>query len=179
MFHVRSAAWEDCASLAKVQVDSYRLNYGAFLPRAYLDHYNDREQEQDWLDWMLTHPEDVLLVAESASGEMVGYASGRSGLTDIPAYDCELCAIHVSPTWQKMGVGRQLMQSVAAQFAQRNCSAMMLWVIDKNKACSFYERLGGKVVGRQTIQPGKEDIFFVELAYGWPDINALLQPPES
>jgi len=174
MFRIRNSVWSDCANLAKVQVDNYRLNYTGLLPQSYLDQFSYEEQEQDWKDWITTHPEDVLIVAEKDDGELVGYAQGKPGLTIIPPYDCELTALHVSPTWQMQGIGRQLMQAVASCFAQMGCISMMLWVIDKNKACLFYERLGGQVIGQKTLSPGNEDIQFIEIAYGWQDINSLV-----
>ncbi|MHB8133665.1 MAG: GNAT family N-acetyltransferase [Anaerolineaceae bacterium] len=174
MFRIRNAVWSDCANLAKVQVDNYRLNYTGLLPQSYLDQFSYEEQEQDWKDWMTTHSEDILVVAEKNDGELVGYAQGKSGLTSIPPYDSELTALHVSPTWQMLGIGRQLMQAVASRFVQMGCLSMMLWVMDKNKARLFYERLGGQIIGKQILRPGKEDIQFVEIAYGWPDINKLV-----
>jgi len=173
MFRIRNAELSDCENLAKVQVDNYRLNYTGLLPQSYLDQFSYEEQEQDWKDWMTTHPEDVLVVAEKDDGELVGYAQGKPELTSIPPYDSELTALHVSPTWQMLGIGRQLMKAVASRFKQMGCVSMMLWVIDKNKARVFYERLGGQIIGQQTLSPGKADIQFIEIAYGWLDINSL------
>jgi hypothetical protein len=51
----------------------------------------------------------------------------------------------------------------------------MLWVIDKNPACLFYERLGGQIIGKQIIKPGKDDLHFIELAYGWVDLKTLVE----
>lgn len=174
---IRKANWEDCANLAKVQVDNYRLNYAGFLPQVYLQQFSYEEQEQDWKDWMITHPEDVLVIAETENEEMVGYALGKAGLTNITTYDCELTALHVSPKWQKKGIGRQLVREVASEFVNSGCKSMMLWVIDKNPARIFYERLGGQIVGEKTIKPGNDQLHFVEIAYGWKDISSLIAIP--
>lgn len=175
MIKIRKAVWKDCANLAKVQVDNYRLNYAGFLPQTYLQQFNYAEQEQDWKDWMITHPDDVLVIAETENEEMVGYALGKGGQTSIPPYDCELTALHVSPNWQKSGIGRQLVREVAYEFSQTGCASMMLWVIDKNPACLFYERLGGQIIGKQIIKPGTDDLHFIELAYGWVDLKTLVE----
>jgi hypothetical protein len=55
----------------------------------------------------------------------------------------------------------------------------MLWVIDKNPACFFYERLGGQIIGKQTIKPGSEDLHFIEIAYGWEDLKTLIEMPSQ
>ena len=83
--HIRRARMEDCAGLARVQIDSYRAAY-------YLDRFTYEEQEQDWQDLLTAGGDDIMLVAESDAGEIVGYALGRPGEAEIAPYDSELMA---------------------------------------------------------------------------------------
>lgn len=166
---IRKARIEDSAGLAKVQVDSYRTAYAGIFPQAYLDQFSYEEQEQDWRDWMTSRPEDLLYVAETATGEMVGYALARPGLTEIPPYDSELIALHVLSGHQRQGVGRQLVAAVAGQLRQRGSRSLMLWVLEENGARGFYERLGGKLLDESKLNWCDT----LEVAYGWPAIEVL------
>jgi len=49
---------------------------------------------------------------------------------------------------------------------------LMLWVLGENPSRSFYERLGGRLIGEQEKRLG-EDVSAVEVAFGWPAIESL------
>ena len=168
---IRKAKIEDSAGLAKVQVDSYRTAYADILPQAYLDHFTYEEQEQDWRDWISSKADDVLYVAEAATGEIVGYALARSGPSEISPYESELMALHVSRSYQRQGLGRQLVATIAEQLKQRGSRSLMLWVLEENHSRGFYERLGGQFLNeRKMSSSGKP-----EVAYGWPVIESLCE----
>src|SRR3954452_8814411 len=103
----REAAPEDSAGLARVQVDSYRTAYKDLLPDDYLAQFTYEEQEQDWRDLMASPTGDILLVAESDDGEILGYALGRL-LAEGGTYTGELVALHVRAPHQRQGVGTAL-----------------------------------------------------------------------
>jgi ribosomal protein S18 acetylase RimI-like enzyme len=166
---IRKAKIEDSAGLAKVQVDSYRTAYTGIFPQAYLDQFSYEEQEQDWRDWIVSRSEDLLYVAEDATGEIVGYALARPGPREIAPYDSELIALHVIRSHQRQGIGRWLVAAVAGQLWQEGCGSLMLWVLEENRARGFYERLGGKLLGESQVN-GCDTI---EVAYGWPSIRVL------
>ena len=149
MIQIRRATINDSAGIARVQVDSYRTAYAGIFSPAYLEHFTVEEQMQDWYDWMMNRPRDLLYVAQTDNGEIVGYVLGRPGLTKIAPYDSELVAMHVRQAYQKQGIGRSLFQKVAEQLRQQGCASLMLWVLEKNPARSFYEKLSGQQVGTQ------------------------------
>ncbi len=174
MIRIRKATLDDSAGIARVQVDSYSTAYAGILPQEYLGQFTCEEQEQDWRDWPDAHPDDLLYVAENEDGEIAGYALGRPGPGNLAGYDCELVALHVHRRYRRQGVGRRLIAAMTQQFKQLGCSALMLWVLEKNAARAFYERLGGQPCGEQWIRLGEEDgPAFMEIAYGWPDIDDL------
>jgi ribosomal protein S18 acetylase RimI-like enzyme len=176
----RRARVEDCAGLAEVQIDSYRTAYAGFFPQSYLDRFTYEEQEKDWHDLLSIGLEAVLYVAESDVGEMVGYALGRPGPSDIPPYDGELVALHIHHSHQRQGIGHQLIMAVARHLKQLGCTSLMLWVLEENPARALYERLGGQVIGDRDW--GGNDQFGVEVkevAYGWSNIERLGAPRET
>lgn len=170
MIRIRGATADDGAGLARVQVDSYRAAYAGLLPAEYLAGFSYEEQERDWRGWLASHPEDVLLVAVEEGGEVVGYALARAGASSIVPYDGELVALHVRGRLQRQGLGRRLVAAAAGALRQRGCTALMVWVMEGNPSRGFYERLGGRLIGRQTVTLD-EGVTAVEVAYGWPDIE--------
>ena len=175
MIQIRRATINDSGGIARVQVDSYQTAYAGILPPDYLAQFSYAEQAQDWYDWMMNRPRDLIFVAQTETGEMVGYALGRPGLTKSPPFDSELVAMHVRQTFQRQGIGRSLMAKMAEQLQERGCASLMLWVLENNPARSFYEQLGGQLIGRQETELA-EGVSSVEVAYGWKNICELVTP---
>lgn len=165
---IRPATIEDCAGLAHIQVDSYRAAYAGIFPPSYLDRFTYEEQEGDWRDWFRAGTEQVLYVAETDAGEIVGYALGRTGPSGVPPYDSELVALHVRRSHQGQGIGGQLLTVIAEQLRQRGCTSLMLWVLEQNQSRRFYEQMGGRLLASRRVTEGA-----TEIAYGWPAIESL------
>lgn len=163
-FSIRPARPEDCASIAHIQVDSYRTAYFGIFPQEYLDQFSYMEQEQDWRDFLVAGLEDTLLVAESEHGEIIGYALARPGMTNVPPYDSELVSLHVRRFHQGLGVGQALFPACARSMREKGCRSLMLWVLEQNAlARRFYEHMGGKLLEPRQLSQG----IAVEVAYGW------------
>ena len=175
---IRAATIDDCASIARVQVDSYRTAYAGILPQAYLDHFTYEEQTQDWRDLLSSGSHDILLVAQPDSGEIAGYALGRSG-GDIQPFESELVALHVRRSHQRQGLGQQLFTVCAQQLWHKGCTSMMLWVLAQNPARAFYEHLGGRLIGTRQVDLGAGDVVATEVAYGWVNIEKIGTPMKN
>ena len=176
---LRLATIKDSAALARVQVDSYQSAYAGILPQDYLDHFTYEEQAQDWRDLFSAGSQDILFVAETGAGEVIGYALGRAGPSNIPPYDGELVSLHVRRSHQRQSVGRRLVVVVAQELEERGCSSLMLWVLAQNPACGFYERLGGQLLGQEKEMQYWDGDPAIEAAYGWPDIESLCRDNQS
>lgn len=172
--NIRQATLEDSAGIAHVQVDSYRTAYAGIFPQSYLEHFTYEEETQDWRDLLSGASADVLYVAETETGEIVGYALGRLGLTDIPPYDSELVALHVRRAYQRQGIGQRLIAAVATRLQQEGCNSLMLWTLAQNPSRGLYERLGGQWLGEKDWGGNEEFAVDVqEVAYGWSSIAPL------
>ena len=173
---IRPARLKDSPQLAQIQVDSYRTAYAHIFPAEYLAQFSYEDQEQDWRDLLASPTTDFLLVAESETGELVGYALGRPGQSlDTLGYEGELVALHVRQGHQGKGIGRALVQAVAGRFRQLGATSMMLWVLAGNPARNFYEKLGGHLLTAEKPWGGNEEygLHVVEVAYAWPDLGTL------
>ncbi|MBN1875258.1 MAG: GNAT family N-acetyltransferase [Anaerolineae bacterium] len=179
MVNIRKANIKDSTGLAKVQVDSYRRAYAGIFPQSYLDHFTYEEEGQDWRDLLSSETEDILYVAATDTGEIVGYALGRPGPSDIPPYDSELVALHVHHSYQRQSIGKQLIAAIAKQLQQKGCTSLMLWTLEKNLVRSMYERLGGQAIGVKDWGGNEEfGIEVKEVAYGWLNIENLITATE-
>jgi GNAT superfamily N-acetyltransferase len=127
---------------------------------------------------------------EEASGEVVGLAMGapwvpwetqyrgRAAPADQLRQVGEVRAVYVRPDQQGRGIGRQLVQAVAAHLAQLGISELRVEVVAANApARRFCEALGGRAVSEHELDVGGLPLRLV--AYGWPDITALLAAKQS
>ena len=172
--NIRHATLEDSAGIARVQVDSYRTAYAGIFPQSYLEQFTYEEQTQDWCDLLSVESADVLYVAETDTGEIVGYALGRPEPDEFPPYESELVAVHVRRAYQRQGIGRRLIAAVAAHLQREGCGSLMLWTLAQNPSRALYERLGGQLIGEKAWG-GNEDfgVDVWEVAYGWSSIAPL------
>ncbi len=103
--------------------------------------------------------EDRIFFVAPREGEIIGYLRlhASKSLTQIGDGEFE---IYVKPTWQRKGIGKQLLVK-AEQYAIQSTklSRLTLKVLAKNKrAISLYERRGFKVVAK--IRSVKEGVGF-------------------
>ena len=72
---------------------------------------------------------------------------------------------------QGEGLGRALLMEVARWLYSQGYQSMLVWVLAANRASGFYERLGARKVGQQTIEIG---VSLLETAYGWQSLKELI-----
>lgn len=171
---IRRATVADSAGIARVQVDSFRTAYAGILPPAYLANFTYEEQASDWRIWMTQHPEDLLYVAVGPAGEVVGYALARPDAEAVTGFTSELVALHVRRSHQGRGIGRRLIATTAKLLRNAGYPSIMLWTLGPNPARAWYERLGGRWLAEKPWDGNEEfSLTMTEVAYGWPDIDAL------
>lgn len=170
---IRPAKIEDSKAIARVQVDSYRSAYRGILPQSYLNQFTYEAQAQDWRDYFDDKDDAILYIVELDRSEIVAYTLAKIGPCEIDPFESELVALHVIPSCQRKGFGRQLIYAAVNQIRIKGCRSMMLWVLAENPSRRFYGRLGGHLIGQRQISLGEGDLSVMEVAYGWPDIALL------
>jgi GNAT superfamily N-acetyltransferase len=163
---IRKAQLEDAAGIAKVHVDSWRTTYKGIVPDSFLDRLSYEKREQIWRGGIEANG---VYIAEDESGRVVGFASGGAERTGkYEAYIGELYAIYLLEGQQGKGLGRMLFQSVVNDLKEKKLNSMLIWALEENPACRFYEKLGGKKADTAEIEiDGKK---LGEVAYGWESI---------
>jgi GNAT superfamily N-acetyltransferase len=69
-------------------------------------------------------------------------------------------AIYILKEYQRKGIGKQLIQGLIKE----SMSSFLVWVLADNPSRRFYEKLGGKKIGTESITIGGVDLD--EVAYG-------------
>ncbi|WP_336823941.1 GNAT family N-acetyltransferase [Sporosarcina sp. USHLN248] len=166
---IRKADLRDADGIAKVHVDSWRTTYEGIVAASYLEGLSYEQRTANWKRGIGVNP---LYVAERKDGKIIGFATGgreRTGKYD--KYKGELYAIYLLKEAQEQGIGTALIRAVATELQTTGFTSMLIWVLEQNRSKLFYERLGGKVIDQTTITIGGEK--FIEVAYGWEDIDVL------
>ena len=169
-FRIRAAIPKDAGPMARVHVDSWRTSYAGIVPDDHLAQLSYRGRELTWVD--ILSGDHGNFVAETDTGEVVGFAGGGPERDGDPVYCGELYGLYLLREFQRRGIGRSLVSVVAERLLTDGFSSMLLWVLEDNHpARRFYGSLGGKPVGCKTVTIGGANL--VELAYGWRDITSL------
>lgn len=173
MVVIRQATTTDASEIAQVQVQTWRFAYPGIVPQHFLDALDVSERTEKW-NAVLRGDGSHVLVAEDA-GVIGGFINGgtlRDGIHLPVHYDSEIYTLYVVPAVQGRGVGRELMRALAACLASDGLACPVVWALEKNPWCAFYERLGGRRVAQKMIEIGGAQLS--DIAYGWEDIGILL-----
>jgi ribosomal protein S18 acetylase RimI-like enzyme len=168
MILIRKAEPKDAAGIARVHVESWRSTYQGIVPDAYLDCLDEAERAEHWRD-LLEHGMLVLL-AERA-GVVIGFATGGKSRDGVANCDAELYAIYLLEEAQRARIGRDLLHELARMLREQGFRSMEVWVLARNPAKGFYERMGAEYAGSKEIDIGGSTL--AEQAYVWRDLGAL------
>ena len=169
---VRRGEVKDAVAIARVHVDSWRVQAKGLVAGQSLTQPSYIQRETMWRD-ILTSPVDDRLtyVATTMTGQIVGFVC--AGLDRAAgARRGEIHVLHVAPGYQRQGAGRQLLRGVAAEFCSLGLSALLTWVLAACPARYFFEALGGEYLWQRETEIDGEPL--VELAYGWKDLPRLM-----
>ncbi len=178
---IREAELTDAASVARVQIDSWRTTYVGIVPQDFLDSFSHERRTTEWQD-RLANPQKSRVprfyyVAQEDAGEIFGFAGAGPESSGNQVYTGELGAIYLLHAYQRRGVGRQLVAKVALKLQEQGHNSMLVWVIATNPYRSFYEALGGQPAGQKEVNLGGANL--IEVAYGWPDLSRLINTLNS
>jgi GNAT superfamily N-acetyltransferase len=176
-FHItiREAKATDSASIARIDVDTGQTTYTGIMPKDYLD---SRTYEQRTSVWQSRYSDSDRLwhgwfvyVAEDNGRNVVGFAGGGPQHGEVRGYSGELGFIYLLKSYQRRGIGRQLTGVIVNRLKQQGHTSMLVWVLAAKPYRSFYESLGGQIVGEKEVNFGGK--FIKEIAYGWRDLSVF------
>jgi GNAT superfamily N-acetyltransferase len=162
---VREAHPEDATAIARVHVDAWRETYRGIVPDSVLDALRYEDREAFWSGVLRRSGIDEIVYVAEFADSIRGFASGGPERTHNASYQSELYAIYVLRAAQKRGVGRKLFDAVVRRLIEKGHASMLVWVLERNPACGFYESMGGQRVDQKVEHFGSAAL--TEVAYGW------------
>jgi ribosomal protein S18 acetylase RimI-like enzyme len=136
MFRVRHMREADAEAVSALVSGSWRRTYGPLMGAERAAAESATRHQPEMIRKDLSRPHSESFVAESAEGEIVGYAYAR-----VTKGVLWLDRLHVAPDWQGRGCGAALLHAVMLNFVGE--PAISAEVIKGNGAAlRFYEREG-------------------------------------
>jgi GNAT superfamily N-acetyltransferase len=168
---VREARPEDARGIARVRVDTWRTTYRGLIPDNYLNQLSYDEKELSYRDKIADKNNNEYFFIAEEDNAVVGFAICGPERSGYRLYGGEIYAIYVLEAYQRKGIGRALVKTSIGRLRELGFCSMLLWVLDGNLYCHFYERLGGAPIARKKHEMNGAELELV--AYGWPDISGL------
>lgn len=170
---VRPARSDEAQAIALVHDRCWRATYTGMLPDSVIAGSTLDRREALWAG-LLSLPDEsrCAYVAEAPDGQIVGCSWGGPEESGDPYYRAELLGIYLIKDQRGRGLGRRLIEAVAANLQRQGHVALLLWALaDNSSARRFYEALGGHLLRERTIEMRGSPVR--EVAYGWPEISQL------
>jgi GNAT superfamily N-acetyltransferase len=162
--HVRRAKPEDAGGIARVYIESWHDTYAAILPMRLLCAMTLRGQAARWRA-TIRRRDEVVFVAESDGGELLGMTSFGPARDSSLGYDGEVYTLYVDPTYYGAGIGRAMLGHAFVWMMERGFGSCVIWAHAKNNARFFYEKMGGRLVAERSGRLMGDAI--AECAFGW------------
>lgn len=165
----RVATIADCAAVAEAHVRSWRGSFEGLVPQGFLDAMSVERRTNAFAQRFAAGGFYRMFVAEAAGSGVVGFADFGEPRGAIEGYDGELYAIYLLPEFQRRGLGRELFKLGTKFLAANGRRSMYLLALEVSPYRTFYERMGGRIVGRLSIE--LDGVPFDELVYGWDSLR--------
>ncbi|MBA3784391.1 MAG: 3-deoxy-manno-octulosonate cytidylyltransferase [Acidobacteria bacterium] len=164
----RKANVEDALAVAKVHVESWHKSFAGIVPQEFLDNLTVEKREQAFRQ-RFGEANHKMFVAETAKDGIIGFADFGAARESNFAFEAELYAIYLLREFQGKGIGENLFKLCQKEMSANGFNSMYLIALEVSPYKSFYEKMGGKIVGR-----GNHFLSLVEyktVTYGWKNLR--------
>lgn len=169
----------DAPELARILIGTNEETFRGLVPDKCLMSLTREESETNWRRTLaaggLSEGQFLIVAEHIGSGDapqgLVGYVLA-GGKAELATYERELDVLMVDAAWQRRGIGRQLVVRAAIELRRQGVTSMLVGIQVDNPNRVFYERLGGRLVGRRPLDWAGYQT--EEILYGWDDVGALI-----
>ncbi|WP_199880652.1 GNAT family N-acetyltransferase [Bacillus massiliglaciei] len=165
---IRKASFSDISSLAEVHIRSWQTTYKGIIPDRYLSAMNKKNREKSW-ERNLNTLHNITYVAETDEKQLVGFASGGPEQSHTLSYQGEIYAVYLLQNYQRRGIGKKLLTPLVQDFISKGFKDLIIWALEDNPSCLFYEKLGGSPIEHKTMTIAGKTLAAV--GYVWKDIS--------
>ncbi len=151
---IRGARGSDAEAIAAVHDAAWRDAYRGIIPGRELEKMVARRGPKWWQTAILSGSRLSVLDFDDAIG---GYASyGRNRVPALP-FGGEVFELYLAPEFQGLGFGKRLFEWARKDLADHGYGSVLIWALaDNERAVSFYQKLGGRIVRRADERFGQE-----------------------
>lgn len=151
--------------VAKIKVETWRDTYKQIVDDSYL-------RNMDYIKtadkWKKNFENEKFIVAEKDK-KIVGfcrYGNRIDELERFKEFDAEIYAIYIDKEYQRLGIGKRLVDYAKKEMSCENKNKFLLWCLEKNESSlRFYEKIGGTLLGKKQAKIGEK--LYSEIAYGY------------
>ena len=158
---IRTAEADDLNTIGFLAYQVWPAAYKDILSFQQLHYMLQYFYSPESLSEQMLKMQHTFLLAETEEEEPVGFAS----FSKIKEGIFKLHKLYVLPGLQNMHVGRSLLECVIEECAVEGGKRLQLNVNRNNKAVSFYEKLGFKIVEEEDVDIGngyKQEDYIME-----------------
>jgi ribosomal protein S18 acetylase RimI-like enzyme len=109
-----------------------------------------------------------MLVVDHPTDGIVGFADFGTPKLD-GGYDAQIFSIYFLPEYQRQGLGSRLFKRCVGRMLRDDVKTLCLDSLEVSPYRSFYDKMGGKLVGHDSHKLGDKD--FETVIYSWDDIS--------
>ena len=164
---IRPVTKEDLPKVAAVHVESWQRSFAGIAPEEFLQSMSV-EKRLNAYSGRGCGEYYGMLVAEHPDAGIVGF--GDFGTPVLPVeFDAQIFSFYFLPEFQRKGLGQRLFRRCMERIARDGHRSLCLDSLEVSPYRAFYEKMGGKIVGRDGHKLADED--FETVIYGWEDIG--------
>jgi len=166
---IRRARREDLPSVASVHVESWQRSFAGIVPDDFLANMSVEKRLEAYRERRWDENYSMMVASHGASG-IVGFAD--FGTPKLPGeFDAQIFSFYFLPEHQRSGYGERLFRRCVRRMVENGVNSLCLDSLEASPYRAFYDKMGGRVVGRDSHKLGDED--FETVIYGWDDISKI------
>jgi ribosomal protein S18 acetylase RimI-like enzyme len=151
-----------------VHVASWHANYRGLVPDEQIEARSLDVRRDQWRK-CFDDPARITLVAQERE-QIQGFASALLIDAKTHGFESYLQTLYLLPEVQGRGIGRDLLRELARRLRERGITSMALRTLRLNRARTFYERLGARLVPEGIANDAGQ---FDDVVYAFDDIRVL------
>lgn len=166
---IRKALPEDIPAIAKVHVESWQRSFEGIAPTDYLNNMSVEKRKTVFAE-RLSEPLYTLLVAENPRHGIVGFIDfGLRPASENFGYEARIFSFYFLRQFQRCGFGTKLFTQCMKKIVDSGYKSVCLDTLEISPYRGFYERMGGRVVAKDSHKLG--DAEFPTVIYGWENLG--------